>query len=449
MTDATHLTDATTLTLDSAINHASITGDTSDFEVSRWSKKGDRLYLSGPAKYDKHSVYLDLETHELHADPKKHEATVTIDADGTATIEIYDNRDDRDHATYVLDTDLEADDAEADVDEDADEADADTDEEETHECEECGDEFDSERGLSIHEGMVHADDESDEADETADADDTEEDVDGESCEVCGGDADTVDVVSGGPICKSCAQDGAETLLADGGEDDPTAEPLEGYEPETTGDIAEATIRRASRGDGGYASDSADPSLTQIIAETTVAAGGRIARSFSPSTQNEGYARERTWTVYAPARNPFALASELTERVLERHAETAVDVYVSDQTGRDDLESLMHSRIGHLFEDDEEALYGEYLRELRWGRGLDRDDRSALRENPSEGRRRVEERPQPDRGLFGGEEGEVGEDPLNDRTRKRLRRLGEWPGDALDYHRITVRVHEDADSPYYG
>lgn len=34
-------------------------------------------------------------------------------------------------------------------------------EDETHECEECGDEFDSEHGLAVHEGMVHSEDEDD------------------------------------------------------------------------------------------------------------------------------------------------------------------------------------------------------------------------------------------------------------------------------------------------
>jgi len=39
-------------------------------------------------------------------------------------------------------------------------------EEETHECEECGDEFGSEHGLTIHTGMVHATEEEKEEDET-------------------------------------------------------------------------------------------------------------------------------------------------------------------------------------------------------------------------------------------------------------------------------------------
>ncbi|WP_135306345.1 hypothetical protein [Haloarcula amylovorans] len=39
----------------------------------------------------------------------------------------------------------------------------------THECEECGDEFDSEHGLSIHEGMVHSEDEDESAEPNAGA----------------------------------------------------------------------------------------------------------------------------------------------------------------------------------------------------------------------------------------------------------------------------------------
>jgi len=41
---------------------------------------------------------------------------------------------------------------------------ADVPEDETHECEECGDEFDSEHGVAVHKGIVHSDDEGDETD---------------------------------------------------------------------------------------------------------------------------------------------------------------------------------------------------------------------------------------------------------------------------------------------
>jgi len=41
---------------------------------------------------------------------------------------------------------------------------ADVPEDETHECEECGDEFDSEHGVAVHKGIVHSDDEVDETD---------------------------------------------------------------------------------------------------------------------------------------------------------------------------------------------------------------------------------------------------------------------------------------------
>ena len=51
-----------------------------------------------------------------------------------------------------------------------------TEDDETHECEECGKEFDTEHGVAVHAGIVHSEDESEESDEgeddvTTDADD--------------------------------------------------------------------------------------------------------------------------------------------------------------------------------------------------------------------------------------------------------------------------------------
>lgn len=51
-----------------------------------------------------------------------------------------------------------------------------TEDDETHECQECGEEFDTEHGVAVHAGIVHSEDESEESDEaeddvTTDADD--------------------------------------------------------------------------------------------------------------------------------------------------------------------------------------------------------------------------------------------------------------------------------------
>lgn len=46
----------------------------------------------------------------------------------------------------------------------------DDDDGETHECEECGDEFDSEHGLAVHEGIVHSEDEESEGENAVETD---------------------------------------------------------------------------------------------------------------------------------------------------------------------------------------------------------------------------------------------------------------------------------------
>lgn len=126
-----------------------------DWSINRWTKKGDRLYLSGPAKFDKHGIYADLETQTVEDTPSSSWKTdVSIDGDElTITIE----KGKVTTKTYVFVVKLESDDSELATDGGT---------VETHECDECGDKFDSEHGLAVHEGMVHKDNEEDEQDDT-------------------------------------------------------------------------------------------------------------------------------------------------------------------------------------------------------------------------------------------------------------------------------------------
>ncbi len=84
------LTDATNIELESATNEILSVDRTDEAAANRWQKYGhDRLYLEGPAKFDKNSTYLDLESGELEDAPsRKHSAEVTIDGE-TATVEIH------------------------------------------------------------------------------------------------------------------------------------------------------------------------------------------------------------------------------------------------------------------------------------------------------------------------------------------------------------------------
>jgi len=74
-------------------------------------------------------------------------------------------------------------------------------EEESHECEKCGDEFDSERGLAIHQGMVHDNSDHEESEDTEEATMTESNTDNTSATaMTDGGTDTepvADVLEGG------------------------------------------------------------------------------------------------------------------------------------------------------------------------------------------------------------------------------------------------------------
>lgn len=124
MTD--ELTDATNF----EVEHATVDGDailrgpndmTDDVELSRWSKKGDRLYINGPAKWEKNSTYLDLQTAELVDLPGKRDVTVEIE-DETVTITVDDTHGPGADKTrdIVLSFDTPDDDTEDDDSEDSD-----------------------------------------------------------------------------------------------------------------------------------------------------------------------------------------------------------------------------------------------------------------------------------------------------------------------------------------
>ena len=117
---------------------------TSDLDVTldRWSKSGhDRLYVNG-LNWD---CYVDLSDATVHVDGGAKLTPVGTELDGdelTITV-VYGRKNFPDKTvTFVVTVHGEEFNAE----------------EETHECDECDREFDTERGVAIHKGHKHTDD---------------------------------------------------------------------------------------------------------------------------------------------------------------------------------------------------------------------------------------------------------------------------------------------------
>jgi len=241
--------------------------------------------------------------------------------------------------------------------------------------------------------------------------------------------------SGKWLCRLAVEQGDyDDLYADGGADDP----LPGYQPETTADYRQAHPEDP-RGDGVYTRGDAGSPLTAEIADVVTREGGRIPIDFDAAVQNEGYARSRDWTVYAPARNPHRVAAAVTDLLRDTDGVSRVRVHVSDKPASRIASKLRATGIGHTFDhydgdSKEESQIERVLRELRWESGLPAGRQRMLQVVPSEARKRVQEAD------F--------DDQLTDYEPK-LRTLHRRPGDAWDYHEISVHINEEADDPYYG
>jgi hypothetical protein len=76
--------------------------------VSRWSKKGDRLYLNGHSKFEKHGVYVDLTTAAVVDMPSSRTWSSAVSVEGdTLTVEItYGKVREK---TYVIKVNIEGD----------------------------------------------------------------------------------------------------------------------------------------------------------------------------------------------------------------------------------------------------------------------------------------------------------------------------------------------------
>ena len=117
---------------------------TETISIDRWTKYGkDRLYLNGLGTGD---GWISLESEDAGGDRwTKVDARRELDGD-ELTIEVYKGRT----VYYEIVVRVHGEGFEAAGDE------------ESHECEHCGEEFGSEHGVAVHEGMVHSEDEEDE-----------------------------------------------------------------------------------------------------------------------------------------------------------------------------------------------------------------------------------------------------------------------------------------------
>jgi len=240
------------------------------------------------------------------------------------------------------------------------------------------------------------------------------------------------------LCRLAVDQGDyDDLYGAGDADEDADDPLPGYQPETTADYREADPEDP-RGDGVYARDDADSPLPAEIADVVTREGGRIPVDFSAAVQNEGYARSRDWTVYAPAHNPYHVAAAVTDLLRDTDGVSEVRVHVSDTPASRIASKLRATGIGHTFEhygeDAEESQIERSLRELRWESGLSAGRRRLLQVVPTEARERAQDAD------F--------DDQLTDYD-SYLRTLHRHPGDAWDYHEVTIHIDEEADDPHYG
>jgi len=271
--------------------------------------------------------------------------------------------------------------------------------------------------------MVHHDDDDEQSDTS------------EECAVCGDEAVTAAAVGPGPLCQACAEAGVE-VLTDGGEDEVTSEnPLDGYEAETTEDYRSADADKHG-GDGEYRLDHRKGSLTESIADIVTRQGGRIPTDFGADVQNEGYARERSWRVYAPSDNPYHVAAAVNDLLLDSDGVDEVNVHVNTETGADIEGKLRMTRFNYAFEEDQKELMEKRLRHSRWESGIEERDRPDTEE--SEAHKIVREQI----------EAEESEDSMTifdvNKIKGQLRALYQHPGDAWDHCEIRIQIHEEAD-----
>jgi len=113
----------------------------------------------------------------------------------------------------------------------------------------------------------------------------------------------------------------------------------------------------------------------------------------------------------------------------------VNVSVSDDAAADIARRLRATGVGYVFDRDEEShLIERILRELRWVSGLPAGRQRALKVVSTEARHRLRLADL--------------DDKMSD-YQGSVTRLAKHPGDAWEYHTVTIQIDEEADQPFYG
>lgn len=149
---------------------------------------------------------------------------------------------------------------------------------------------------------------------------------------------------------------------------PASEPISGYTAETTGEYCQLELESA---------DGQTHDLTDDIARTTTRAGGRVPTDITATITRRSRHLECEWTVYASAPNPFHVASELMDLLLEADGVESVQVDISDRTPAEITEMIRGTRMGFTFDLDDYEDLEETIRALRWQGGVEGDNLVSL------------------------------------------------------------------------
>lgn len=237
-----------------------------------------------------------------------------------------------------------------------------------------------------------------------------------------------------------------TFVGEGGSEPPA---------ETTDDPRD-TGSELLGGDGGYNQDQAggEP-ITDALARIVTRGGGRIPVGFEAFVQNEGYARSRDWTVYAPASNPYHIAAEVMDYLNDHDAPDAVDVRVEIDTAEHTANVLRDTNLQWALnsnDPDANERIEEVIEWLRYSSAYSDFTQAIGEEAMPEIVARLKK---------GFETADISFDEdgdqdqiyaISSRNPDELRTnffdLTGWAHDAWDHCLITVSIHESADNASY-
>ena len=207
---------------------------------------------------------------------------------------------------------------------------------------------------------------------------------------------------------------------------------EAYTAETTADHRNTSDARKG-GDGVYQHDhdrDAEDWNSELAALVTKA-NGRIPVDFREHIQNEGYARTRTWSVYAHPMNRYRVAADIRDLFRDKPEVEDVSVELATETGKRMGDRLARKieRETREREDVDQEVIDRAVEDIRWERGLPREMIRDLRDPPN-AREIIEENTED-----------------TDSLKQDVMNVSRHPADAWEYHEIYISVYETADEPF--